>query len=140
MNHDIPDLKKNLRLALADTDNGPSAEHLTQAPLLDHWFGVSQSAFPSLCGQIKKANAPVDSRPSWSKTSIIVGLDRECQWVRTLNRFYRLSNHPCPSIPEFEHGFGKLVLQDLQAVSIDEFTKLVDAFATRARWYLGQIN
>lgn len=140
MNHDLPNFKTNLRLALAESDTGPSEETLTQAPMLNHWFGVSQSNFPSLFGRTCRIDAPSHDKPIWKRTSVVVGMDKYAKWVRTLNRFYRLSDEPCPSVPEFEKGFGRLVLQGFQAVSQDEFIELIDAFSRRARWYLLQIN
>ena len=140
MNHNIPDFKTSLRLALADTDTGPPEGTLIQNPMLDHWFGVSQNGFPSLFGRTCKIDAPSCDKPVWKRTSVVVGLDKNGKWVRTLNRFYQLSDEPCPSVPEFEKGFGKLILQGFRAVSQDEFAQLVDGFSGRARWFLGQIN
>lgn len=140
MMHDNPDFAQKLRLALTETDTGPTAETLINAPLLDRWFYVSQNGFPSFCGRISQANTPANSNQTWSRTSVVLGLDRNGTWARTLNRFYRLSPQPCPSIPEFEAGFGKLALHRLQAVSVNEFSGLIDAFARRAKWYLRQIN
>lgn len=91
-------------------------------------------------GRIRHNDEPHRALQTWKQTSLVVGRDRNGIWVRTLNRFYQLSDQPCPSIPDFEKGFGKLILQGLQPVSQDEFAELVDGFAGRARWYLGQIN
>ena len=140
MIHDNPDFKFDLRQALSDVENGPTVETLVAAPLLDHWFGVSQNAFPRLCGQISLAETLAQSNGVWSKTCIVLGLDKDCRWVRAQDRFYRLSSAPYRSLPDFEQNFGKLALQNLQPVSLDEFKRLVDAFAGRANWYLGQIS
>ena len=140
MTHDIPDFKTSLRLALAETDTGPAPETLLKAPILDHWFGVSQNGFPSLMGRTRKIDAPSHANPIWKRTSVVLGLDKNGTWARTLNCFYQLSDETYPSIPDFEKGFGKLILQGLQPVSQDEFAELVDGFAGRARWCLRQIN
>ena len=140
MNHDIPDFKTNLRLALAETDTGPSPESLLKAPILDHWFGASKNGFPLVFGKIRHTDEPPRALQTWKQSSLMVGRDKNGSWVRTLNRFYRLSDEPCPSIPDFEKGCGRLVLQGVHVVSEEEFTDLVKGFSRRARWYLSQIN
>ena len=99
---------KRLETALSLVDQAPSAEEIAAAPLLDNWFLGRSLRSTCLVGEAKD-HPELGSNPI--STSLVLAMDVDVGWARTISRVYGLGHqlqHDDPRIEERSGFFGIL--------------------------------
>ncbi|MHA3980825.1 DUF6634 family protein [Halovulum sp. GXIMD14794] len=132
------DLAARIRAALDASGTAPAPDTLAAAPLIDPWqVAVSPHApVATLLGSVtdhpRLPDGPID-------TSVLLALDPQGRWARTLSRWYRLGTPYAEATPPAEataHVLGA-VAAGCRPLSHCEAVAFVAAHRERLRAALG---
>jgi len=127
-----------VRAALDASETSPAPDTLATAPLLDPWQVVVSSRAPvaillgSVTDHPRLPDGPVE-------TSVLLALDPQGRWARTLSRWYRLGEPYPEAAPSAEATALVIgaVAAGCRALPLEEAVAFVAAHRERLRVALG---
>jgi len=132
------ELAARVRTALDTSETAPAPDTLATAPLLDPWQVAVSSRAPAtillgiVTGHPRLPDGPVE-------TSVLLALDPQGRWARTLSRWYRLGTPYAEATPSAEataHVLGAVAM-GCRVLSAAEAVAFVAAHRQRLRKALG---